>query len=856
MHQLPFSRKTFTLASCSTLFAVFYSSTAFAHGLVESPPSRAQFCGVLTKPDETANANALYPECAEAFEGFVSGGYSFMSVLTHARGRLRPLPALGADETPPANEADGSVPALAENVCGYDAETFDNGATPWDTPMNWPTSELAAGRNLFLWNISWGPHFDDTQEFHYWITKEGFEFKADTALTWDDFEEQPFCQLDFDREDYNANPDIVADTDNAKFYTYCDVPERTGQHVIYAEWGRNHYTWERFHSCIDVTFNDTGEPILQAQITATPAGDLAGSGSIELSGGESTGEDLSYQWSINSKTTDATYTLSATSSETTTLSFTEPSDSGQVIVHLTVTSGTEQSTQSLTLNHQSESVVSQWDHLQALTSESVTLVSGDTVQMRVVMGDGEDVYLPATPLTLTAETAGAAQWPFALANAVNDLDSSIAIGVLNSNSDSVEATESATANNVYAKTADDIASVFLNIESNSEPTDPISDVACYYEVSSSWTGGFSSKIIIENNGAEDITGWEVNWSYSDGSYISSSWNANISGTYTASNLSWNETVPAGGSVEFGFNGVSTGSTADVPEVTGEICNTSSSVEEPIDSEEPIEEEDPIETEDPVDPVEPIDPVDTVEPIEGSVLISEGFEDNVAGVVPAGWGTNVNYSQSSADSSDALQHSDIFTVVDDVAYSGSKSVLVSGSDQTKRYLFKDITGLEEELMYIRLYVRSAEYIGNRADESMNHNHFLAISDGDQYNEQEIRIGEMKGAIGVNESISDDLYPKYEYWWGKTETTRMQADTWYCVEAGFDNTGDSSSQKIWIDDELVADIDSADDFNNGAIASQWLTDRFNRIDIGWASWNTYANTLYFDDIVVSTERIGCL
>ena len=30
------------------------------------------------------------------------------------------------------------------------------------------------------------------------------------------------------------------------------VPERQGRHVIYAEWGRNHFTFERFHGCVDV----------------------------------------------------------------------------------------------------------------------------------------------------------------------------------------------------------------------------------------------------------------------------------------------------------------------------------------------------------------------------------------------------------------------------------------------------------------------------------------------------------------------------------------------------------------------------------------------------------------------------
>lgn len=924
MNKLPLAAsRTVNLLGGATLIAMLTHSQAFAHGLVESPPSRQQFCGVLTKPHETSNADALYPECADAFEGYVSGGYSYMSVLTHARGRLRPLPELSAGETAPDNEADGSVPDLAENVCGYDAETFDYGTTPWDTPIDWPTTAINSGRNLFLWNIQWGPHFDDTQEFHYWITKEDFQFEVGKALTWDDFEEQPFCQLDFDRDDYDANPDIVADTDNAKFYTYCDVPERSGQHVIYAEWGRNYFTWERFHGCIDVEFDGSGETTLQASISASPTGDLTGAGSIQLSASNSSGDDLSYQWSIKEQTTDATYSFSSSSAETTSLSYSDVSEAGQLTIYLTVTSGEQSATQSLTLDHQPEVETSQWDYLQALT-ESVTLSSGDTVQMRVVLESGEDVYLPAQALQLTDETAGAAAWPLALANAVNELDSYIVIGVLDTSSDSVEAVSSATANNVYAQSSAEIASVFLNIEESSDgsetedpetgdgetetPVDPEedvnSDVQCYYQVNSQWSGGFSAKVVIENNSDEDVSGWELSWSYSDGSYITHSWNANLSDSYTASNLSWNATVAAGNSIEFGFNGVSASSAAEVPEVTGDICSTTSSdndssadagseesntddtADDGSSDEEsntddatddgPSDEDtntdgstddgseqegDTSESEDTPDNDEnsgssESESEESETDVTATILISEDFEDKTLGQVPSGWGTNVSYVQSEADSSDALQHSDKFKVVEGIAYSGTKSVYVSGVDQTKRYLFKDIEGLSEEKMYIRLYVRSAQYLGNRSDESMNHNHFLAVSNADPYNEQEIRIGEMKGAIGVNDSVSDDLYPKYEQWWGKSDTTQMQADTWYCVESSFDNTGDYSAQKIWINDELIADIDNPDDFNNGAISDKWLTDRFSRINIGWASWNTYANNLYFDDIVVSTERIGCL
>ncbi|UQN45238.1 cellulose-binding domain-containing protein [Agarivorans sp. B2Z047] len=77
-------------------------------------------------------------------------------------------------------------------------------------------------------------------------------------------------------------------------------------------------------------------------------------------------------------------------------------------------------------------------------------------------------------------------------------------------------------------------------------------------------------MVITNTGSEPINTWQVSWAYSDGSSISSSWNAELNSAegYTASNLAWNSTIAAGQSVEFGFTGTGAGiATA----VTGGVC---------------------------------------------------------------------------------------------------------------------------------------------------------------------------------------------------------------------------------------------------------------------------------------------
>ncbi|ADO70665.1 uncharacterized protein STAUR_2873 [Stigmatella aurantiaca DW4/3-1] len=103
------------------------------------------------------------------------------------------------------------VTPLPQHVCGFGSETWRGGATPWDQPIHWPASNLSPGLQTITWNITWGPHFDDTKEFRYWITKPGFVYQVGKPLAWDDFEEAAFCVLAYDDSNPNGNPDISPD---------------------------------------------------------------------------------------------------------------------------------------------------------------------------------------------------------------------------------------------------------------------------------------------------------------------------------------------------------------------------------------------------------------------------------------------------------------------------------------------------------------------------------------------------------------------------------------------------------------------------------------------------------------------
>lgn len=97
---------------------------------------------------------------------------------------------------------------------------------------------------------------------------------------------------------------------------------------------------------------------------------------------------------------------------------------------------------------------------------------------------------------------------------------------------------------------------------------------CSYVVTNDWGSGYTAAIRIKNNGSNAINGWSVNWNYSDASRITNSWNANLTGSnpYGATGLSWNSSIQPGQTVEFGFQGTKNNGAAQVPAVTGSVCN--------------------------------------------------------------------------------------------------------------------------------------------------------------------------------------------------------------------------------------------------------------------------------------------
>lgn len=99
---------------------------------------------------------------------------------------------------------------------------------------------------------------------------------------------------------------------------------------------------------------------------------------------------------------------------------------------------------------------------------------------------------------------------------------------------------------------------------------------CTYVVSNDWGSGFTAAIEIANNGSTAINGWNLSWEYTDGTVLTNTWNATVTGNnpYTATALSWNTTINPGQTVSIGIQGQNGAGAAQIPAVNGSVCDSS------------------------------------------------------------------------------------------------------------------------------------------------------------------------------------------------------------------------------------------------------------------------------------------
>jgi endoglucanase len=83
-----------------------------------------------------------------------------------------------------------------------------------------------------------------------------------------------------------------------------------------------------------------------------------------------------------------------------------------------------------------------------------------------------------------------------------------------------------------------------------------SDYSVDYSISNDWGSGATISVTINNNASTSIDGWTLTFTFSGDQEILNMWSAEYTqndSSVTITNSSWNSSIPANGSVNFGFN---------------------------------------------------------------------------------------------------------------------------------------------------------------------------------------------------------------------------------------------------------------------------------------------------------------
>ncbi|WP_307848569.1 cellulose binding domain-containing protein [Microbispora oryzae] len=89
-----------------------------------------------------------------------------------------------------------------------------------------------------------------------------------------------------------------------------------------------------------------------------------------------------------------------------------------------------------------------------------------------------------------------------------------------------------------------------------------------YSVTNQWPGGFQATVTV-TAGSSAISSWTVTWQFAGGQTVTQAWNATVTSSgsqVTAGNVSYNGSLAAGASTQFGFLGSATG-TPSTPTLT-------------------------------------------------------------------------------------------------------------------------------------------------------------------------------------------------------------------------------------------------------------------------------------------------
>jgi hypothetical protein len=196
---------------------------------------------------------------------------------------------------------------------------------------------------------------------------------------------------------------------------------------------------------------------------------------------------------------------------------------------------------------------------------------------------------------------------------------------------------------------------------------------------------------------------------------------------------------------------------------------------------------------------------------------------------------------------------MLTIDGAVAHSGKNSVRVDGKGGYCNHVFFGngaAIGAIGKVVYGRFFVRLSDALGQ------GHTTFLAMKDAADGG-KDLRMGGQNGILMYNRESDDATLPALSPA-GVAQSKPLPTAAWSCVEFRID--GDKGTIDTWVDGAevpgLVEDAAPTPDVDQPWINQKpgWKPD-LKDFRLGWESYAGQDMTLWFDDVALGKDRIGC-
>jgi hypothetical protein len=211
----------------------------------------------------------------------------------------------------------------------------------------------------------------------------------------------------------------------------------------------------------------------------------------------------------------------------------------------------------------------------------------------------------------------------------------------------------------------------------------------------------------------------------------------------------------------------------------------------------------------------------------AALFCDDFE--TAPMLSESWTTRVN-----GDGTVAIDESI-------AAHSGARSVRVNATGYQTFFALSGapVFPVPGGSLYVRVFIRLREAM------TAGHNTYFEAGPSDSTDAQyETRVGVQQQQLMINQPAGDrGFLANQNYYVDNIIGAHLTEETWGCVEAFFDPA--NSTIRLWLDDAEILDLARTD----------WQQDEIAELRFGYEKYAGPNTEIWFDDIVVASEPIGC-